>query len=524
MNNAIRAGIRSYLQIQEANPRGITIRELLDYEGNAIKNRIWYRGDSYELSQLYEQISSGADSMKFWAAKASPGQEIRKIHTGVPALIVDTLASLSLADIDIAIEGDQTAEELFEEMSDDNDLMKELLTAVKEALYVGDGAFKITFDTEISEYPIVEFYPGDRIELDIRRKRIREVIFKTEFDGAYTGYVLKEHYGFGYIRNELTYMGRAADPTAVKEVMEIGPGWEFGSPDDKYMLAVPVKFFSSAKWKGRGQSIIDKKTDAFDALDEAWSQWMDALRAGRTKTYIPSKLVPRNPETGGILMPNAFDMRYVQVESDMREGVENKIVNAEHPIPHDSYLATYVTALDLCLQGLISPSTLGIDMKKLDNAEAQREKEKATLYSRNAIIDALQKDIPKLVETMLKAYAEFYQLPAKDYDVTVEFGDYANPSFESQVETIGKAKTNGIMSIEAAVDELYGDDKDDDWKAEEVARLKAEQGVAELEEPAVNMELGGFSVNMEDENAGKGNAAGVPDAQGQVSGAPEDSE
>ena len=63
MNNAIRAGIRSYLQIQEANPRGITIRELLDYEGNAIKNRIWYRGDSYELSQLYEQISSGADSI-----------------------------------------------------------------------------------------------------------------------------------------------------------------------------------------------------------------------------------------------------------------------------------------------------------------------------------------------------------------------------------------------------------------------------------------------------------------------------
>ena len=149
MNNAIRAGIRSYLQIQEANPRGITIRELLDYEGNAIKNRIWYRGDSYELSQLYEQISSGADSMKFWAAKASPGQEIRKIHTGVPALIVDTLASLSIADMDIAIEGDQTAEELFEEMSDDNDLTKEILTAVKESLYIGDGAFKITFDKGI---------------------------------------------------------------------------------------------------------------------------------------------------------------------------------------------------------------------------------------------------------------------------------------------------------------------------------------------------------------------------------------
>ena len=30
-----------------------------------------------------------------------------------------------------------------------------------------------------------------------------------------------------------------------------------------------------------------------------------------------------------------------------------------------------------------------------------------------------------------------------------------------------------IMSIEASVDELYGDTKDDEWKQEEIARLKA---------------------------------------------------
>ena len=39
----------------------------------------------------------------------------------------------------------------------------------------------------------------------------------------------------------------------------------------------------------------------------------------------------------------------------------------------------------------------------------------------------------------------------------------------------GKAKQGGIMSIEASVDELYGDTKDDEWKQEEIARLKAEQ-------------------------------------------------
>ena len=70
-----------------------------------------------------------------------------------------------------------------------------------------------------------------------------------------------------------------------------------------------------------------------------------------------------------------------------------------------------------------------------------------------------------------------------DIVVDVPFGEYANPSFESQVETVSKAKGSGIMSIEASVDELYGDTKDKDWKNEEIARLKAEQGITEVEEP-----------------------------------------
>lgn len=75
--------------------------------------------------------------------------------------------------------------------------------------------------------------------------------------------------------------------------------------------------------------------------------------------------------------------------------------------------------------------------------------------------------------------------------MTVKFGEYANPSFESQVETIGKAKTQGVMSLEACIDELYGDSKSDDWKAEEVERLKAEQGIATVDDTGVQDDLGG---------------------------------
>ena len=203
----------------------------------------------------------------------------------------------------------------------------------------------------------------------------------------------------------------------------------------------------------------------------------------------------------------------------MSEKAENKVTTEQPAIPHESYLASYCTALDLCLQGIISPSTLGVDVKKLDNAESQREKEKTTLYTRDAIIEALKETLPELVAACIHAYDILQGRPPEEVKVTVPFGEYANPSFESQVETVGKGKTQGILSIEASVEELYGDSKDETWKREEVARLKKEQGITELEEPSVSLAAGIFQAGGEGiRDAGKGNESSVPDGQNGVQG------
>ena len=524
LSNNIKRGIRSWLNVQEASPTNILINEPLDYEANAIKNRIWYRGDSEELQQLYSQIDTGVDRYKFWACKSTPGQEIRKIHTGLPALVVDTLAEITLADLNIQIEKDREAQELWEQIDRDNKFRKKLEKAVKETLYIGDGAFKISFDTELSQYPIIEFYPGDRIELVTERGRIKEIMFKTAYKHDRRDYVLYEHYGYGTITYELyrgdTQVSLQSIPQTTN-LMDVAFGTD--KPEEKYMMAVPIQFYESGKWDERGQSIFDKKIDSYDAFDEVWSQWMDAVRVGRAKEYIPDCLIPRNPETGEMMRPNHFDNRFIAVGNDMSENAKNMIDVEQPNIPHESYLASYCTALDLCLQGLISPSTLGIDMKKLDNSEAQREKEKATLYTRDTIINALQVDIPLLVETALKSYNEFYSKLVKPVDVTVEFGDYANPSFESQIETISKARQGQIMSVDAAVDELYGDDKDDTWKQEEIKRLKEELGIGEVEEPGVNLEAGGFKVNTGGSYEGKSGKQNIQNEPEGVPGASSDS-
>ena len=524
LSNNIKRGIRSWLNVQEASPTNILINEPLNYEANAIKNRIWYRGDSEELQQLYNQIDTGVDKYKFWACKSTPGQEIRKIHTGLPALVVDTLAGITLADLDIQIEKDREAQEVWKQINKDNKFRKKLEKAVKETLYIGDGAFKISFDIQLSQYPIVEFYPGDRIELITERGRIKEIVFKTAYRHDRRDYVLYEHYGYGMITYEL-YWGETQ--VSLKSIPQtenlVDVAFGTDKPEGKYMMAVPIQFYESGKWDERGQSIFDKKIDSYDAFDEVWSQWMDAVRMGRAKEYIPDCLIPRNPETGELMRPNHFDNRFIAVGNDMSENAKNMIDVEQPNIPHESYLASYCTALDLCLQGLISPSTLGIDVKKLDNSEAQREKEKATLYTRGTIINALQVDIPLLVETVLKAYNEFYRKPVKPVEVTVEFGDYANPSFESQIETISKARQGQIMSVDAAVDELYGDDKDDTWKQEEIKRLKEELGIGEVEEPGVNLEAGGFQVNIGGADEGKGGKQNIQNEPEGVPGASSDS-
>lgn len=471
----IRGRMRSFLELEPPSPQQISIRESLDYEGNAIKNRIWYRGDASELEQLYGHIADMSTRQMFWAARATPGMEIRKIHTGLPSLIADVLAGIVVTNMNEFRFAEQRHDDIWQAVSRDSEVKSLVTRAVTETLYIGDGAFKVSIDPAVSDVPILEFYPGDRVEYTLRRGRVTEVIFKSPARAKNDKTCeLREIYGMGYVRYELYADGKPAELDAA-EGLDGLKDVRFGTEERPYMLAVPVRFSRSDRWEGRGQSIFDKKIGDFDALDEVWSQWLDALRSGRAKTYIPDKLLPRDPRTGALARPNAFDNRFIQTEADMGENAQNRIQTEQALIQHESYETAYTTALDLCLQGLVSPSTLGIDVKKVDNAEAQREKEKVTLYTRDRIVEQLGEILKRLAQTAVRAYCEMRGVDCEEeVKVDIIFGDYANPSFEAQVEAVSRARQSGIISTEAAVDELYGDTRDRAWKQAEVARIRAE--------------------------------------------------
>ena len=479
-NMLTKAAIRM-LNIQPATDKTITIKEPLTYQGNVLKNRLWYRGDPSELDQFFKQSAYDAVSKsRFWAAVPSEDLSIRKIHSGLPAMIADRLSDIVIADLDDIDLGTDELNSAWEEISKDNNFNELLGEAITESLITGDGAFKISMDTDISPYPIIEFFSGERVDYHYRRGRLYEILFYTEYPVGTKTYRLEETYGKGYITYKLyDDAGKEAELSYCNETANLQDITFNGD----FIMSIPLKFFKSTKFKDRGKSVFDSKSDSFDALDEVISQWIDAIRDGRVVKYIPEDLIPKNPMTGELLKPNPFDNKFLKVGASLAEDAKNEISMIQAEINYDAFVNSYNSALDMCLQGIISPSTLGIDLKKTDNAEAQREKEKATLYTRGKIVDTLQEVIPELVVLVFKCYDLTTKENTGEYEATVTFGEYASPSFDNVVEIVGKAKSYGVMSIEQCVEELYGDTWTDEEKAEEVQKIKEQNGIIEAEEP-----------------------------------------
>ena len=478
---AVKELIKRWLEIVPAENQSIKIDADMTHQDSCFEYQLWYRGSASELEQFYKSITTVHDDTiraKFWAAVPSKGSRLRKIHSGLPGLMVDMITSIVISDLNsIEVTDPDALDDTWQAIAEDNNFVDTLSQAISDVLVEGDGAWKISFDKSISDYPIIEFYPASRVKFEKERGRIKTIIFTTRYfvEATHKAFFLEEYYSKGSIDYKLfDDLGHEVSLGNVPELKDLKPiYWA-----DDFVMALPMMFYKSAKFKGRGRSIFDRKTDSFDAYDEAISQWQDALRLGRVKTYIPETMIPRDPETGTIIPPNPFDNQYIALKGTMSEDSSDKITVDAPTIDYNGLLQTYINTLDMCLQGILSPSTLGIDVKKLDNAEAQREKEKVTLYTRDKIIDVLNDVIPELVKNALGVYAALYDMAVEDVDASIIFGEYANPSFEAQVETLGKAASSNLMSTETQVDELWGDTKDDEWKEKEVARIKAEKGIS----------------------------------------------
>ena len=160
INETVKHKLRNWLEIDKGmNPLTITVLETMDFEANAFKNAMWYRGDPTELHQFYTQYDDMMGNTRFWQAVATNGVDFRKIHTGLPALMVDTLADIVFDDMNANKFDNLEAQERWEDMEKHfpDDFFKD---SFRQAMYLGDGAVRFVYDPKVCRYPIPEFFPA----------------------------------------------------------------------------------------------------------------------------------------------------------------------------------------------------------------------------------------------------------------------------------------------------------------------------------------------------------------------------
>ena len=453
---------------------------------------IWYVGDGDELlnyftkSRIIEQAEEPIYSRNkrdyFWTV-SSEEEGVKRSHSGMPRAIVETLVN-AIGSPNIGSENpelDQRITEIVEE----NDLLTILnQEQTPMTLVTGHGAFKITIDPELSNKPIVTYYDARNVKFETKTRRIVKVKFYdylTENNKAYClvdcryrengnsiiTYKLyelpyKDAPEFEFEDNEVSL--QSLEQT--KDLQDI----QFTNVDE--MLAVPCVFFKDQIHDEYGRSIFTGKVDLFDDLDQALSQSANAVRKSTPVEYYPMDLIETR-SNGERKPPERYDRTFINFPSGRSgEGdITSQIHTSQPQLNFSQYDQESVAILSMILTGVLSPATMGIDVAKKDNADAQREKEKITIMTRNNIILKQKRILNKLIKLCLLVEDYITNPGITEYqtytDISVDFDEFSNPTFENQLSVLGSALQAGSISVDKYIDLLWGDSLSEQEKLKE---------------------------------------------------------
>lgn len=472
---------------------------------------VWYDGDGDELLNFYtrenyigfnyEPFYMRNKKNYFWAISSTEAQ-IKRTHSGQPRNIVDTLVNIMPFPLISAGEDTKKLQAVVRESGLEQVYKDEQLPLT---LVEGWGCWKINWDKDVSDYPSVEYVSAENVDFIYKNGKIIGIVFKNYYTSDKKRYLLLETRSIEWkpnssaaegsegervlvITNELyelpmnTAAGdddtllKKVDLKSVPELETVEERIEIG-PFDK-LFAVPCVLLgnTSRQW-GYGRSIFTGKIDLFDDLDQALSQSSNAVRLSTPIEYIDEEYLERD-KNGLPKKPKAYDRKYVMMKGQKNgDGVATgQPVQITQPsVEFSRYSDHAVQILLQILNGILSPATLGIDIAKKDNAAAQREKEKVTIFTRNALINGEERILRSLMEQMLmaKEFMDTGAVSVHSYDISVKFNEFADDSFENKLEALGKAYDMEEISTDMYLNKLYGDTLSEEERAAEKEFLES---------------------------------------------------
>ena len=469
---------------------------------------IWYDGDGDELLNFYtgqtvfdynyEPYYSRNKKNYFWSV-SSTENNIKRTHSGQARNIVDTLVAImkfphiKAGPVTNSGKNNEINENLQTILNDCklSDIYKQ--EQMPMTLVEGWGCYRIDWDLDVSDYPFPVYYRAENVDFVYRNKRIIGVIFKDYYVGEKgQKYLLVETRKQKYdpdrrernlvVEKELFRVDKSGDFVTkvefgeVPELRDTNSYVEIGPFDS--LFAVPSVFFgNTSKIGGPGRSIFQGKIDLLDDLDQCLSQSANTVRRSTTREYFNTDFLERDEETGMPKQPKVFDRAYTMYAGGKNmngESTGDPVQVTQPAINFQQYSDQAVAILMQIINGVMSPATLGIDISKKDNAEAQREKEKVTIFTRNSILDTEAEILKDLCSQLLCAYEFMHknEISCKKYEISVKFSDFADDSYEAKLEKLGNAFDAENISEEMYMSKLYGNSLTDKEYERELNWLK----------------------------------------------------
>ena len=497
----------------ETSPNELAERlTLVNDKAEMVKQRIreynrWYEGDSDSLLDFYtrsnminyhyEPFYARNKRNYFWAI-SSTEEDIKRVHSGQAKNIVDTIC---------AIIGRPDVSAGNKEMGTSNPVDKNLNKIIQDnnfwdmytseqmpmTLVEGWGCYKIDWDLDLTDEPIIIYYRAENVDFIKKKGRIIGVIFKEYYSNGKKTYLITETRRiqnksliiekeiFDVANSDTDYVKKIAfsDLKEFEGTPEAAGETRYVIPNFNKLLAVPCVFYKDTTGDCEGRSILAGKIDLLDDLDQCLSQSSSAIRKSTPIEYIDENFLERDPSTGVPIQPKAYDRKFIGYRGAKDEN--GSIINTtpalvtQPTLNVEQYSSREISILLQIINGILSPATLGIDLAKRDNAEAEREKEKITIFTRKWISEIEGRVLKELFSQCLcvKEYLLKGEITTREYQIDVTYPEFANESYENLITILGEQLEKGNISYDMYLSKLYnGKLSDAEYKREKNHLIK----------------------------------------------------
>lgn len=472
---------------------------------NELQYKIWYQASC--ASDLLRFYSTVREPWEWYGTKnkfyiAAKGSDVPFSHYSLAQVITKTMQDLIFGK-DIAYKAssgnkakDADYQKALDSFFSDNDKMGFLRQCAALESYSGAVGIKFVLDPSVSEFPIMQAYPKEEVEVRRKYGRIVEIAFKDYYaiqNDPAASLVLKTICGKGYIRyqaqREVVSPGLLQKSITEAKLSDIP---EAAGLHDTYFFnkdgSASDRIFAIYKEnKDEARSDYYEVTDDFQNIDEIYTNLMDCVRKSKIKTYLHDNVLTKAKINGQQVseIPSAYDTSNIAIPDNnpnwAQTDIKRDVVQVQPLFAGYAEAFRHVLETALATAGLSINTVSSSDMDAdYQNTMAVSSKEKSSLRTREEKISrwkAAIADMCSIAIALMGASGDGDITLADDPDpkeFLAIFPDYEETPIKDKIALIVEKLNAGLMTREQAVRDLYPD-MTDDQRAELLAKLEAEK-------------------------------------------------